>query len=196
MRGPHQLEFRETTQSPRPRPVGAPGFEHAPPDPDEVLRPGDDEGNGWRPEAFAAADPAARGRLAARVVEDGLAVHDTLREQLVELLETREPARELEPAELGERVAAHLEGAPLAHHGISAGTSIRPAPCAEAIRNDHRARPAPRARGPMRIGDEASRRASHDRATTISATARSRIRARSMASPCDTAHASALIDAS
>ncbi|ABS24246.1 Rv1355c family protein [Anaeromyxobacter sp. Fw109-5] len=116
MRGPHQLEFRETAQSPRPRPAGPPGFEHAPPDPDRVLRPGH-EGNRWRPEAFAAGDPAARERLAARVVEGGLAVHDTLREQLVELLETREPARELEPAELGERLAAHLEGAPLAHHG-------------------------------------------------------------------------------
>jgi hypothetical protein len=85
-------------------------------DPDEVLRP-TTEGNAWRPEAFPAGDPAARARLAARVEEGGFTVHDTLGEQLAELIETREPAMALTPVALRQRIAAHLRGAPLAHHG-------------------------------------------------------------------------------
>jgi len=85
-------------------------------DPDEVLRP-TTEGNAWRPEAFPAGDPAARARLAARVEEGGFTVHDTLGEQLAELIETREPAMPLTPVALRQRIAAHLRGAPLAHHG-------------------------------------------------------------------------------
>lgn len=85
-------------------------------DADELLRP-DPESEAWRPHAFPAADPVARARLAARVAEDGLTVHDTLRDQLAELIETREPAVDLSPDALRKRIAAHLRGAPPAHHG-------------------------------------------------------------------------------
>ncbi|WP_242344891.1 Rv1355c family protein [Anaeromyxobacter terrae] len=113
-----QSELLDLGQSLRARPLGFPGPEGGAPDPDEVLRPGTDgDSDAWRPEAFPAGDPAARRRLAARVVEEGFTVHDALREQLVELLETREPALELEPDGLRDRLAAHLEGRPLAHHG-------------------------------------------------------------------------------
>lgn len=86
------------------------------PAPDEILRPTPEE-TSWRPEAFPADDPLARARLAARVVEGGLAVHDRLGEQLAELLETREPALELTTNALQSRVAAHLRGTPLEQHG-------------------------------------------------------------------------------
>ncbi len=98
------------------RPIGAPRPVAVPADPDEVLRP-TPEGDAWRPEAFPAGDAAARARLAARVVEGGFTVHDTLGEQLAELIETREPALDLPPNVLRTRIAAHLRGAPLAHHG-------------------------------------------------------------------------------
>jgi molybdopterin/thiamine biosynthesis adenylyltransferase/nitroreductase len=86
------------------------------PDPDDVLRP-TPEGEAWRPEAFPAGDPAARARLAARVAEGGFTVHDTLGDQLAELVETREPALDLTPDAVRRRIAAHLGGAPVAHHG-------------------------------------------------------------------------------
>ncbi|WP_242334039.1 MULTISPECIES: Rv1355c family protein [unclassified Anaeromyxobacter] len=112
----HQFELLDRVHSLRGRPPPAPAAGGPPPEPDEVLRPGA-EADSWRPEAFPAGDPAARLRLAARVVEEGLTVHDTLREQLVELLETREPALELGPEALSERMGAHLQGLPLAYHG-------------------------------------------------------------------------------
>jgi len=88
----------------------------APVEPDEVLRPGPEEG-AWWPEPFSAGDPVARARLAARVVEGGFTVHDALGEQLSELIETREPAVDLTSDALRDRIAAHLRGVPLAHHG-------------------------------------------------------------------------------
>ncbi len=98
------------------RPTGAHRPVTEPADPDEVLRP-TPEGDAWRPEAFPAGDWAARARLATRVVEGGFTVHDTVGEQLAELVETREPALDLAPNVLRNRIAAHLRGAPLAEHG-------------------------------------------------------------------------------
>ena len=43
--------------------------------------------------------------------------HDTLREQLVELVETRHPDRDLDPAELDAAIATLLDGSPLATYG-------------------------------------------------------------------------------
>ena len=87
-----------------------------PPDPDEILRPRDEQ-EAWRPEAFPAGDPSARAELAARVVEGDLAVHDSLGDQLAELLDTREPAADLAPEMLRERIAAHLAGVDPARYG-------------------------------------------------------------------------------
>ncbi len=100
----------------RGRPMPAPRPVRVPADPDEVLRP-TSEGDAWLPEAFPAGDWEARAQLAALVVEGGFTVHDTLGEQLAELIETREPAVDLPPDVLRDRIAAHLRGAPLAHHG-------------------------------------------------------------------------------
>jgi nitroreductase len=107
------LERRRPAQG---RVIRVPRAITPPADPDQVLRPAP-EGDAWRPEAFPAGDSAARARLAARVVEGGFSVHDTLGEQLAELIETREPAVDLPPDALRDRIAAHLRGAPLAHHG-------------------------------------------------------------------------------
>src|SRR6266542_5412964 len=85
-------------------------------EPDEVLRPAPEEDRWW-PELFPAGDPAARARLAARVVEGGFRVYDTLGEQLAELIETREPTVDLTPEALRVQTAIHLRGAPLAHYG-------------------------------------------------------------------------------
>jgi nitroreductase len=88
----------------------------APVDPDDVLRPTPELDDFW-PQAFPAGDLRSRARLALRVVEGRFTVHDTLADQLAELVETREPALDLGPEALRARVAAHLDGTPLAHHG-------------------------------------------------------------------------------
>ena len=85
--------------------------------------------------------------------------------------------------------------APLAHKRTSVGTSIRPAPCAEAIRNDHSARPA--LAPACRCGAAArcrARRATmlQRRAARQPGPASTRGRSRALAT---TAHASTLIDA-
>ncbi len=85
-------------------------------DPDEVLRPGRDAG-AWFAEPFPASSPAARAQVARLVVEGNYTVHDTIGEQLAELVETRVPALELSPIEVRRRRALHLGGAPIAHHG-------------------------------------------------------------------------------
>jgi molybdopterin/thiamine biosynthesis adenylyltransferase len=116
---PHpQLRSRDRWRLPRARPSAPARPLQAPPeaDPDGVLRP-TTEGDTWRPDAFPAQDPEARAELAARVVEDGLTGHDTLAEQLAELIETREPGLELSPDGVRSRVAAHLRGEPLARYG-------------------------------------------------------------------------------
>lgn len=111
-----QLRILDRGRPPRGRPVVPARPVAVPPDPHEVLRPSV-EGDAWRPEAFPAGDPDARAQLAARVVDGGFTVHDTLGDQLAELTETREPALDLAPDAVRDRVAAHLGGAPLAHHG-------------------------------------------------------------------------------
>jgi tRNA A37 threonylcarbamoyladenosine dehydratase/nitroreductase len=116
MHSPQQLRILDRRPPLRGRPLAPARPVAVPPDPYEVLRP-TVEGDTWRPEAFPAADPDARAQLAARVVQGGFTVHDTLGDQLVELIETREPARDLAPDAVRDQVAAHLGGAPLAHHG-------------------------------------------------------------------------------
>ena len=59
--------------------------------------------------------------------------------------------------------------APPAHSGTSAGTSISPAPCAEAIRNDHSARPALSRR--RADADRLRARAAEPRATAATSSA-------------------------
>ena len=119
MRPPQQLRTLDRGRPLRMPPVASrplPVPVADPPDPDEILRP-TPESDEWRPEAFPAGDPEARARLAARVAAGRYAVHDTLGDQLAELVETREPALDLAPAAVRERVSAHLGGSPLAHHG-------------------------------------------------------------------------------
>ena len=111
-----QLRSLEHGHPLRGRSIRPPRLVRAPVDPDEVLRP-TPELDDWWPHAFPAGEPLARARLAARVVEGGFTVHDTLGDQLVELVETREPAMDLDPDALRARVAAHLGEVPLAHHG-------------------------------------------------------------------------------
>ncbi len=116
MQTPQQLRILERGRPLRRRPVAPARPFAVPPDPDLVLRPTPEPG-AWRPEAFPAGDLHARAQLAARVVAGGFTVHDTLGEQLAELVETREPALDLAPEAVRERVAAHLAGVPLGHHG-------------------------------------------------------------------------------
>lgn len=85
-------------------------------EPDELLRPAPADETWW-PEEFPAHNAAARARLAARVVEGGFLVYDTLGEQLTELIETRHPGADLTSDAMQEAVEAHLCGAPVAHHG-------------------------------------------------------------------------------
>lgn len=74
--------------------------------------------NDWQPRRFDAGDRASRQQLDAliesRVVRQ---CRDTLLAQLYELLETRNPSRDLTEADLRALAAAHLKDTVLAHHG-------------------------------------------------------------------------------
>jgi molybdopterin/thiamine biosynthesis adenylyltransferase/nitroreductase len=110
-----QLRALELRRPARER-LRVPRILRTPLDPDEVLRP-TPETEDWWPQGFPAGDPRWRARLAARVAEGGFTVHDSLADQLAELVETRAPAEDLGPEALRARVAAHLGGTPIAHHG-------------------------------------------------------------------------------
>ena len=65
----------------------------------------------WRPVILDPSDPGHHRELDELVASGAaLFVHDTLVEQLEELVQSRAPARKLSAAELGERVADHLGG--------------------------------------------------------------------------------------
>ena len=110
-----QLRALELRSPARER-LRVPQILRGPLDPDEVLRP-TPETDDWWPQGFPAGDPRWRARLAARVAEGGFTVHDTIAEQLAELVETRAPSEDLDAEALQARVAAHLRGTPVAHHG-------------------------------------------------------------------------------
>jgi tRNA A37 threonylcarbamoyladenosine dehydratase/nitroreductase len=108
---------RATRRLALPPPFLAPGDVDAPVDaPEEVLRPARDAG-AWFAEPFPAGSAAVRAQVARLVAQGGFTVHDTIAEQLAELVETRLPALQLSRDELRRRVAQHLDGTPAAHHG-------------------------------------------------------------------------------
>ena len=77
-----------------------------------------DARSGWRPLILDFALPADRERLAAVAASGGVfSRHDTIDEQLRELVACRHPAEDLDRAALDQRVAAHLAGRPSAEHG-------------------------------------------------------------------------------
>jgi hypothetical protein len=72
----------------------------------------------WRPLIFGAASLRERNRAAELFARDGVfARHDTIREQLRDLLASRHPAEELSSAELDGLMSTHLAGRSLDEYG-------------------------------------------------------------------------------
>ena len=83
-----------------------------------VLHMRDIDTQHWIPHLFDAALPTDQNALTALLASGAAAfVHDTIVEQLNELIETREATRDLEPEELRERVNTHIGTSDLSCYG-------------------------------------------------------------------------------
>jgi len=81
------------------------------------ARPGGDA-SAWRPLLFRLTEAEDRRRLAELLNrEAGARVQSSIRGQLEELMECRDPRVKNDAAERARRVVAHLDGRPIAEHG-------------------------------------------------------------------------------
>lgn len=83
-----------------------------------VARSAGDGTSPWRPRLFAAGDPGQRSELTGILARgEATAVHDTLTEQVAELLTARRPAWRPSVGELEAAVEGHLDGQPPLEYG-------------------------------------------------------------------------------